>query len=172
MMNNNNTLTIKQESLLPGGFRFFGLLMMLVGGSLCVIKFKLLLVNFDFVGILLILVGLALVSGGLLLITAHYRLTIDPINKTYHIYPWLLGYIPGKADSFNFIEKIYINPVKRSQDNHSLTGKVHTSHSGLYKAFMLMDNGEKIHLDTDSNLEKLQLKVDGYKQKLKTVLSA
>ena len=172
MINNDNKLTIKQEPLLPGGFRFFGLLLMFIGGSLSVIQFKMLINEFEFLGILLIIVGIALVLGGLLLLTAHYRLTIDPLNKTYHIYPWLLGYVPGNPDSFNSIDKIYINHVKRGQNNHSLTGKVSTTHTSLYKAFILLDDGEKIHLDTDSNLEKLELKVDGYKQQLKKVLSA
>jgi hypothetical protein len=171
-MSSDHTIIIRQEALLPAGFKIFGGMMICMGGTLSFIQFNLLLENFAFLGILFILIGLVLIAGGLVLITAHYRLTIDPMNKTYHIYPWLLGYIPGKPTSFKLIEKFYINGVKQSQNYHRRSGSVSSVHSYTHKAFMLLDNGGKIHLDTDDDLEKLEARVASYQQQLRASLRA
>lgn len=163
-------ITIKQEALLPMGFKIFGITLFLVGCGLGYSQFVMMLSNFEFFGILLIIISILLAAGGLLLVTAHYRLAIDIPNKSYQVYVWLLGYHSGKPEPLPGIEKIYINKIKLKQNFHTRSGKVTTHDYGfIYKAFLLLTDGEKIHLDTDPKLEKLEERVRQYQRKLKVL---
>lgn len=148
-------------------FPFFGYFLMGVGGIVVGMSISE-MVRGGSPGIGLVL-GPALVLLGLAIAYAHYRLQIDPEQKTYREYVKVLGMKVGKPLSFRHIEKIYINEVKVNTTMNSYAGRRHDHQEVLYKAFMKMDTGEKIHLDSDKNEERLARRVDSYLVALKKV---
>ena len=110
-----------------------------------------------------------LIILGLILITAHYRLriSIDPVE--YHLYIWLLGFKTSKPVKFNSIEKIYTNEVT---EENTLTGRSGVSidvRKHVLKAYAKLDNGEKLHLDTDRKKERLDKRLAEYREFLKPI---
>jgi hypothetical protein len=170
-MSKTSQIEIKQEAYLPYSFKLVGLTISLI--------------SFTFIGVIIsssgtfdLLLGLkvlglaVLAISGLILLTAHYRLLIEPNKRSYLVYVWVLGFKSGKSEYFNYIEKIYINGVKLSSRKTSYSGHVVDHKDYVYKAFMKLDNGEKIHLDTDHDREKLDKRVNTYITQLGSLYKA
>jgi hypothetical protein len=160
-MKDDIILDIKQEHFFPLHFRFFGILVLISG---------VIVWTSNQTSILVILVAITCILLGILIITARYGLLINASKRTYQVYTWLLGIKSGKINSFTSIEKIFINDVKEGSTMTSWAGQRLTVSEKVYKAFVKLDNGEKIHLDTDKNQDRLQERVNSYIQCLKDVI--
>ncbi len=154
-------LDIKQESYFTPHFKVFGAILIFSGGMFFMAK------PFTILNLLIVL-ALALV--GAMLIFTHYRLIIDAENKTYTVQTWLLGFRLGKPESFSWVDKFYINQVTESATISSYTGTQHNVKKKTYKVFMKLDNGEKIHVDTDKDQRRLEKRLDGYIATLKPII--
>lgn len=164
MPDNTSMIDIKQEFILPLPFRVFGFIMALAGLiALAVNAYQLIAFNtFSWW-----LPGSILVAaGGGIIATAHYRLRINAHENWFKIYVWILGFHQGKRESFDHIENIFINRVVESTRMSSYTGHPSVQKEYLFKAFMKLDTGEKIHLDTDNEEHKLNSRIDIYIRQL------
>jgi hypothetical protein len=169
-------IDIKQEPCLTFNFRVVGFIMALVG-SMIIFGMFFSIYEGHFINALEtgrastihILAGPCVLVLGLIVLTSHYRLQVDPSKKTYTEYVWLIGYKSGKPISFNYIEKIYVNKVKEKGVFTSRAGLRYDIKNETHKAFMKLDNGEKIHLDTDKDIKKLEAKIAKYLISLKEV---
>lgn len=160
-------IDIKQEHLLPFHIRILGFFLMFFG----ILGFGMslfLLIRYGQSDWLLWLSPLFAVIG-VFLFFSHYRLEIDPSAKTYTIVTKMPFIRSGKPEAFNYISKIYINPVKEITTFTSRAAQRYDTSKQLYKAFMKLDNGDKIHMDTDTNEQKLEGRVDGYIQQLQHI---
>jgi len=146
-------INIKQEAYLPLSFRMGGYFLVILGLLRLV---STIVIDFSLMAALL---GLVLILVGAILITAHYRLEINVSDRTYHDYVWLLSAKTGSVTSFSYVHKIYINQLKQKTGYHSRSGRRFESSDVIYKAFMKLDNGEKVHMDTDVNEEELDKRV-------------
>ncbi|MEL6559782.1 MAG: hypothetical protein AAFQ94_16455 [Bacteroidota bacterium] len=150
-------IDIKQEYYCPVTFRIFGFGLAVIGLTFFI----------PFGGIFELtdlIFGIILFPIGLMLITTRYGLIIDISNKTYTEYVWVLGFKNGKAVRFNHIEKFYINQVKETASISTYSGTKRDFSQYVYKAFMLLDTEEKIHVDTHRKEAKITEKVKNYEQ--------
>ena len=153
-------IDIKQEWLLPLPFRMVGVALMALGSILC---FRQVMTWLELSSPSWnILIGLALFILGTLIASTHYRLRIHTEDKWLLVYVWILGIKSGKPVHYNHIDKIYINRVLQSRGVSSYTGHRNEVRETLYKAYLKLDNGEKVHLDTDKDEAKLAERVEGY----------
>ncbi|WP_420580156.1 hypothetical protein [Reichenbachiella sp.] len=154
-------LDVKQESYFPQNFKIFGVI--LIFGSIAS------LVNAPSISALRVVITLLVILLGASMIFARYALRVDPNNKTYTVYTLLLGLEFGKPASFNFIDKFYINQVTEQAQATTRTGAKFDLKNKLFKAYIRLDNGEKLHLDTDKSEEKLKNRLDQYKSIVSSV---
>jgi hypothetical protein len=156
-------IDIKQEALVPTSFKFFGFLLMI--GGLIAFRF------YGDIGILIFrnVLGIGLISLGIFLATAYYGLRIDIDSRTYTVYTFAFGMKFGKPVKFGNITNFYINRVSTSSKMTSYGGHRHATEAYSYKAFMKLDNGDKVHMDTDLAEARLEEKLEAYKQKLKAI---
>lgn len=157
-----NEIDIKQEPYCPITFRVFGY-GLIVGGLTYIIPFS------DEFSIINMLIGIGLSIVGLILATTHYGLIINLDNPSYTVYVWILGFKSGKPVKFNYIEKFYINAVTETASISNYSGARKDYSKQVYKAYMLLDTQEKIHVDTHRKEEVLLKKVEEYKKKAKPV---
>jgi len=101
-----------------------------------------------------------------ILLTAHHGVLIDKTHKSVLVYVWILGFKTGTPKYFNYIERIYINGVKLSSRKTTSTGRIVIFKDYVYKAYIALDDGEKIHLDTDKSEEKLITRIEGLKKNI------
>lgn len=149
-------LDIKQESYFPQNFKFFG--------GLLIFGAFLTLGTAEVFSLVRVIAFFALLGFGIVIISMRYGLKINVTDKTYTVYTLLLGFKIGKPESFNYIEKFYINQVTEKALATTRTGAKFDVRNKVYKAFIRLDNGEKIHLDTDNSEPVLMQRVDGYKK--------
>ena len=150
-------IDISQEYYCPITFRIFGF-GLLVGGITYLIPVK---GSFETSDLIL---GVALFIIGLILATTRYGLKIDIEETSYTVYVWLLGFKLGKSEKFHHIEKFYINPVTETASISNYSGARKDYSKKVYKAYMLLDNEEKIHVDTHKKEAKLVKKVREYEK--------
>ena len=94
-------------------------------------------------------------------------LTINLETKEVHLGTWIMGWKTGRTESFNHIEKIFINKVKTTQKMHRYgTGGVHEQTGVEYRAFVKLDNIEKYFLISNKSEKKVEKKVVEIKKKL------
>ncbi len=153
-------LNIRQEYILPLPFRVFGFFLVLIGlGASGTTGFNWIAGNsFSWWipgGVLAALLGGAIAFS-------HYRLEIKTDIRTIDVYVWILGFHHGSPSPFQYIDRIYINRVLQSTRMSSYTGHPSEMKEYLYKAYLKLDDGEKIHMDTDNNEEVLMQRVKNY----------
>lgn len=155
-------LDIKQEYYFPFNFKIFGLILMLgtvlsfTIGGISIVK-------------LILLAIFTLLTR--IMFTTRYGLLVDVEKSAYMVYTLFLGHKKGKIIKINSIEKLFINEVTSTKSVvRYTTGVPRKFKNQEYKAFMKLDNGIKIHLDTDRSREKLQERVDQYALVLRPVL--
>lgn len=166
-------IDIRQEPYLPFSFRIFSFIVLAFGGKILLGPFTLLIdARFsDAIAnapsyLFILLVGLFFIILGLIMLTAHYRLQINTSQKTYRNYVWLLGLSSGKSIKFDHVTKIFINQVNEKSIFTSRAGLRYDIRKKVYKAFMKLDNGAKIHLDTPKSETKLRSRIYSYITKL------
>ncbi|MEQ8546287.1 MAG: hypothetical protein RIC03_00160 [Cyclobacteriaceae bacterium] len=149
-----DNLDIKQEYYFTINFKAFGLilifgtLMSLAIGGAMVIK-------------LILLAVFTLLT--FIMFTTRYGLLIDVENSSYMKYTWFLGQKKGQPVQMNKIEKIYINEVLVSKTVYRYSSGIGKKFQDrIYKAFMKLDDGTKVHLDTDHSEEVLADRVNEY----------
>jgi len=155
------TFDIKQESYFPPNFKIFGGL--LIFGSL------LLLGSVDTITWLRSILSITIFLLGIAMIFTRYGLMVDVINKTYTIYTLLYGFKIGEPVAFVFIDKFYINQMTEQALATTRTGAKFDVRKKVFKAYMRLDNGEKIHLDTDKDKNQLEKRINAYKIKVEPV---
>ena len=148
-------IDVKQEHLFPFNFRLFGQILLAAGP---------LIFSTQALHWWIIIISILLPIIGLVVVDTRYGLQIDTKKKTYKIYTQLLGLRFGKNSTYTAVEKIFINKVRTSTIITSWAGLQRDHKSYSYKAFIKFSNGVKVHLDTDRDFEKLQLRVDRYQK--------
>ena len=81
-----------------------------------------------------------------------------------------MGKKTGKPEAFNGIDKIFVNKVSVSQRMTSWGGSVHTNRYMEFIGILKFDNGEKIELIRDKDLDFVFEKLEKISQKLGTKL--
>ncbi len=150
-------IDIKQEPLLPFSFRIAEYGIIAFGAMLSASAIIMSAQHPIFPSIL---IGFGLLLFGAVLATSHYRLEIDVSKKSYNVYTWVLWMKVGKPEYFQYVSKIYVNSVKEKATFMARSGLSHSVKTNLFKAFMKLDDGEKIHIDTDKDQSKLEGRID------------
>lgn len=157
MLNANPTLsrikTIPQFNfkfgfLLPWTFRFLGALAVI--GSI-----PLMLDH--------VLIGVSLLLIGLLMVFVYEGFEIDPNKKVYREYTSFLLFKSGKFIGYDNIEKLYINKKHEAQSMYSAhTSKSTVFTNDVFNAYLKFSSGEKIHLLSKKNKERLLKRVEDF----------
>ncbi len=162
-----NKIDIRQEHCLPQTFRLFGF-GVIIGG----LTFILPIPANDAQSLINLSIGIGLILIGLLMATTRYGLKINFTDPSYTVYIWYLGVKSGKPVKFNRIEKFYIKAVTETTSISNFYGAKRDYNKQVFKAYMLLDNEEKIHVDTHKNEDKLIEKVKHYKKIAMPVLNS
>ena len=94
-------------------------------------------------------------------------LTINLETKEIHLGTWIMGLKTGRPESFDHIEKIFINEVKTIQKMQRYgTGGVYEKRDVEYRAFIKLDNEEKYFLISHRSEKKVEKRVADIKKKL------
>lgn len=151
-------IDIKQKAYFPFTFKLFGLILIAFG--------LLIWTQREWHFILKGLVMLGSIALGLTLLSARYGLLIDPLKKTFRAYVQILFWRNGKLQKYQSIDKIFINEVTEAAKMQTRTGSVHDVKNQVYKAFIKLDNDQKIQLDRDKKRNRLELRVQQYRDAL------
>jgi hypothetical protein len=106
---------------------------------------------------------------GLVLILWRTGLQINIKDKTYNEYAGALGFRYGQKQSFNQIEKIFVNEVAE-QAVFSTRVNSTTVRKITYKAFIQFEGGEKVFLVDGKNRDTLESRVSVIREELRIVL--
>ena len=104
-----------------------------------------------------------------MVVTARRFLVFNMEKGTCFRYVWVLGLKLGGTRRFDYIEKLYINKVTYSHGGSAINyhAKVASIH---YRCFLKFDDGEKIPLDSDVDLDRLVNRLKQYNLMLKTTI--
>lgn len=101
---------------------------------------------------------LPFVAFGIILITTHYRLSFDMVDKVYLDYVWVLGFKFGEWDRFERVEYLFIKRNKMRQNLNSMMS-TQTIHVAVYDGYLRISEKNKIHLLTSRNKETVVKKL-------------
>ena len=124
---------------------------------------------FIFIGILLALIGAAglfinvmdatiLLFVSFMILTTHYRLSINLDTKTFHDYVWFLGFKNGEKGKFERIEYLFVKTNRVSQ-KMQLKAANSTIRKEVYDGYLKFSETEKIHLLTKDNKQDVVKKL-------------
>ncbi|MBV6645941.1 MAG: hypothetical protein KI790_10850 [Cyclobacteriaceae bacterium] len=150
-------IIVGQGRVLPGQFRFLG--------TAIVIAFYYWLFSLPY-PFLVVPVGILFSFSIPIIWSTRYILEIDVEKKLIHDTTWILGKKLGKPDSYERLNKIFVNKVNTSQRMTSYGGNVHTARDTSYTAFLLYDEHKKVELQTSKDKENLMSKVKAVADKL------
>ena len=156
-------IDIKQEYFFPPMFRIFG-------GVLCLLGPLVLITQPHTLGYYVLTVVFLLT--GLTMVFLRYGLSIDVANTNYRIYRKLFWQQFGNKTPFRFIEKFFINEVRDTIVMTTRAGITHNITKSAFKAYMKLDDGSKVHVDTDQDKEKLKERVENYIALSHTILKS
>jgi hypothetical protein len=105
-----------------------------------------------------ILAKIPFVLIGIILITSHYRLRFDMINKAYLDYIWVLGLRFGTWEKFDRIEYLFIKRNRMRQNMNSMMSTT-TIHIAVYDGYLRISENNKIHLLTSRDKEAVMKKL-------------
>lgn len=151
-------IDIKQEAYFPFTFRIFGLILLLFGLLIWTQVHLSVWVRW--------LITTGSWAIGICMAVARYGLWVDPESKHFCVYVNILGWKSGKPVPYGSIESIFMNEVTETTTVQSRAGSVYDARNKVHKAFMKLDNGEKIHMDTDKKPERLLERVVSYRKAL------
>lgn len=101
-----------------------------------------------------IFIGVALLIVGILIVTTHYRISVDFNNHTYHDYVWVLGIKNGQKGKFDRIEYVFITRSKVSQTLASRATQS-TFVRDEFNGYLKFSEDLKIHLRSDESKKDL-----------------
>jgi hypothetical protein len=108
-----------------------------------------------------------IILAGLGLIRARKKAVLNLEEKYFLDYVVILWVKNGDKISFEAIDLIYINEVQNAS-NFQSRGRSMVIRGIVYKAFLLLSNGQKVRLDEDKNYYKLLNRVAKYNELIKT----
>ncbi|MDW3192202.1 MAG: hypothetical protein R8G66_07550 [Cytophagales bacterium] len=153
-----NKIDIKQEAYFPFTFKLFGMILFAFGLLIWTQR------EWHFIVKALGMVVSYALGGSI--VTARYGLLIDPLKKTIKEYVQVLFWKSGEEKTYGAIEKIFINEVTEAATFQTRTGSVHDVKNKAYKAFLKLDDDEKIQLDRDIKRDRLEERVQNYRDML------
>ncbi len=103
--------------------------------------------------IIMLIVGMAIT-------TASYGVQIKPEDRTYREYMFLLGFKFGKWESFNKIEKIFVNLVTESETIYSRANRGYTIKKRKLAAFLKFNEDSKVKLYVEDDKGILMKKLN------------
>lgn len=127
---NKRVINIKTSPYFSGTIIFVWIILLFVGLGVLFINW---------------VVGLPLVIVGILILTTHYRLEINFVNKTYQDYVSILGFRTGEIKTFDSIEYLFIKKSRVSQVMNSQI-KTTTLKKDQYDGYLKFSETDKIHL--------------------------
>ena len=124
----NATIDIKSGKLFPFQFLVLGVVILFAGIAVVVPH---------------AIIGCLLIIGSAMILTAHEGTEITPAAKTYREYNSVLFLKTGKPKKYKSIEKIFVNPVKRTQKMYTPRTLHSSTFSNVeYNAFLKFSDGE------------------------------
>ena len=111
-------------------------------------------------------VCLLLIPLGLFLFAAHYRLTINLVDQTYHDHLWMVGIKKGTKECFNSIGGLHLTASTYRKTFSSRASSM-TKRGTEYNGYIQLDD-QNVHLFSDTSkrsvmkkLEKIQRTLQG-----------
>lgn len=133
------------------------------------VVFSVLVINELFLGFVTSMIAMILVLALIPTWFSRYVLEIDVENRTYADLIQILSLSWGKKVAFGPVEKIFINECQVGQTIHRYsTGAPATFRSMEYKAFLKLQNGDKVFLLSKMEPERLKESIAGLASELQT----
>lgn len=132
-------LDFKTSGYFPGTFIFTAVI-------LCMVAVPVIFMN--------VVGGLIMLLVSVIIFTTHYRFSIDPEQKVYRDYLWILGFRNGEKRRFERIEYLFIKTNNVSQ---TMNMKVASStiRKEVYDGYLKFSENEKVHLITKDSKKDL-----------------
>lgn len=145
-------IDFKTSGYFPGHIILLGVLLAIIGLPVMFVK---------------PIIGMILWFISLIIFTTHYRLRIDPENKVYHDYLWILGFRIGEKGKFNTLDYLFI---KKSNVSQTMRLRVASStiQKEVFDGYLKFSDQHKIHLLTLDSKENLINKLKFIAALLKT----
>ncbi len=102
--------------------------------------------------------GLILLLLSILILTTHYRLTIDFDNKVFRDYLWIMSFKNRGEQKFERIEYVFLKE-NRVSTTMQLRVSSSTIHKQVYDGYLKFSEEEKIHLLTKDSKKDLVAKL-------------
>ncbi|MEK6478793.1 hypothetical protein WJR50_14700 [Catalinimonas sp. 4WD22] len=112
---------------------------------------------YPFIAFLLLLMGIVIVS-------THYRVSIDPEKKEYREYLWILGFRRGNIQPYSRLHDIYIRQHTQNIE-YGFVSRV-SGRKKVYSAALELDDDSNVFIGEHANESKLLKKVNKLAQKL------
>ena len=116
------------------------------------------------------IIGLAVSPLLPMLWSARTIVEINPIQKYFREYYWILGIKIGEKHFFDSIDKVYVNQVNKSRRMTSYGGKVSTERYLEYVGFIKLNTGMTHELLRLRNKDLVFKKLEPVVKKLGTTL--
>lgn len=146
-----NSIDIKTHDYFPFHMMVMGVAFLLVAVVISMM--------YPIVAILLLLMGIVIVS-------THYRLSIDPENKEYREYLWILGLKKGEIQPYHSLHDIYIRHITQNIE-YGFVSRV-SGRKKVYSAALELDEDSSVFIGEHANESKLLKKVNKLAQGLQT----
>lgn len=98
--------------------------------------------------------------------SAYYLLELDTQNRTVGEHTWIMGRKTGQKTTYKEIEKVFVNSSLAGQLMHGQSGHVYQNKWREYRAFVKFDDGRKIFLISDRDLDVLENRLKPILKKL------
>lgn len=98
------------------------------------------------------LAAICLIPVSILLHTTHYRCSIDPKNKRYREYLWILGMKKGVEQPLEKLQYVYVNKIKYSIA-YGFVQRIHAS-KYLYKIFAVTADNRSLCLGSSTRKQR------------------
>ena len=102
-------------------------------------------------------VGFLLILVGVFVFAAHYRITINLIDQTYHDYLWIVGFKKGRKEKFRSIDGLFITENAYRQTFSNFTSS--TTKRGIEYNGYIRFGEEDIHLLSETDKAKVMEKL-------------
>jgi hypothetical protein len=98
------------------------------------------------------LIAVCVLTVSLLLLSTHYRCSIDLSAKTYSEYVWVLGFRKGRLNVFDQLQYVYVNKC-RYEVAYGFVTRIHAS-GHTYKIFLKTAELKSIYLGSSTRKQK------------------
>jgi hypothetical protein len=115
-------------------------------------------------------VGIVLVFAGVVIITTHYRLAINPIDKKYSEYISLLGLKTCvETHTYDQISYAFVKKAKISQVLNSRVSST-TIRKEEFQSYLKFSEDDRVHLMSSESKTEVLNKLRPIAEKLKTII--